>query len=84
MIVLTFVDDSIAIHKNPKVLEDFYNVRGTALGGAFKFGQLERDLTRFLGFDILRDKHGFILSQVPLIEKTFKIAKDWMPQGRVL
>jgi hypothetical protein len=81
MIVLTFVDDSIAIHKNPKVLEDFYNVCGTALGGAFKFGQLEKNLTRFLGFDIIRDKHGFILSQVPLIEKIFKTAKDWMPQG---
>jgi hypothetical protein len=81
MIVLTFVDDSIAIHRNPKVLEDFYNVCGTALGGAFKFGQLEKDLTRFLGFDIIRDKSGFILSQVPLIEKIFKIAKDWMPHG---
>ncbi len=63
MIVLTFVDDSIAIHKNPKVLEDFYNVCGTALGGAFKFGQLEKDLTRFLGFDIICDNQGFILSQ---------------------
>ena len=63
------------------MLEDFYNVCGTALGGAFKFGQLEKDLTRFLGFDITRDKQGFILSQVPLIEKIFKVAKDWMPQG---
>ena len=81
MIVLVFVDDSIAIHQNPKVLEEFYNECGTALGGAFIFGQLERNLTRFLGFDIIRDKQGFILSQVPLIEKIFKVAKDWMPQG---
>jgi len=81
LIVLTYVDDSIAIHQNPKVLEAFYNVCGTALGGSFKFGQLEQSLTRFLGFDIYRDEKGFILTQIPLIEKIFAAAKKHMTFG---
>ena len=81
MMVLCYVDDSAAAHINPKCLDDFYTTCGTAAGGGFRFGQLERSITRFLGFDIYRDPHGFIVSQIPLIEKIFKAAKPYMLIG---
>ena len=81
MMVLCYVDDSAAAHLNPKMLDDFYTTCGTAAGGNFRFGQLERSITRFLGFDIYRDPHGFIVSQIPLIEKIFKAAKPYMLIG---
>jgi hypothetical protein len=76
-------DDSAAAHINPKRLDDFYTTCGTAAGGShgFRFGQLERSITRFLGFDIHRDPYGFIVSQIPLIEKIFKAAKPCMLLG---
>jgi hypothetical protein len=85
MMVLSrcYVDDSAAAHIDPKCLDDFYTTCGTAAGGGFRFGQLERSITvtRFLGFDIFRDPHGFIVSQIPLIEKIFKAAKPFMLLG---
>jgi hypothetical protein len=75
LIVICIVDDSVAIHSDPKVLDAFYKFCETPEGGGFKFGQLEHSLTRFLGFDIVRTDKGFILSQIPLIEKIFSIAK---------
>ena len=81
MMVLCYVDDSAAAHIKPKCLDDFYTTCGTAAGGSFRFGQLERSISRFLGFDIFRDPHGFIVSQIPLIEKIFKAAKPYMLIG---
>jgi hypothetical protein len=78
MIVICYVDDSVAIHSDPKVLDEFYKFCETPEGGGFKFGQLEHSITRFLGFDIVRTDKGFILSQIPLIDKIFSIAKPWM------
>jgi len=78
MIVICYVDDSVAIHNDPKVLDAFYKYCETPEGGGFKFGQLEHAITRFLGFDITRTDKGFILTQIPLIEKIFAVAKPWM------
>ena len=82
MMVLCYVDDSASVHINPKVIDDFYTYCGTPAGGNFKFGHLEKQISRFLGFDIQRDPSGFIvLTQVPLIEKIFNAAKKRMALG---
>jgi hypothetical protein len=81
MMVLCYVDDSASVHINPKVIEDFYDYCGTPAGGNFKFGHLEKQISRFLGFDIQRDPSGFILTQIPLIEKIFNAAKKHMAFG---
>ena len=78
MMVLCYVDDSASVHINPKVIDDFYAYCGTPAGGNFKFGHLEKQISRFLGFDIQRDPSGFILTQIPLIEKIFNAAKKYI------
>ena len=47
----------------------------------FHFGRLEKSITRFWGFDMQRDPRGFILTQIPLIEKIFQSAKKHMIFG---
>jgi hypothetical protein len=42
MIVLTFVDDSIAIHKNPRYWKIYFYSLRNPLRGAFKF---EKDVS---------------------------------------
>ena len=78
MMVLCYVDDSASVHINSKVIDDCYAYCGTPAGGSFKFGTLEKQRSRFLGFDIQRDPSGFILTQIPLIEKIFNAAKKHM------
>jgi hypothetical protein len=81
MLVLCYVDDSASVHISEKALDDFYKHCETPAGGNFRFGHLERSISRFLGFDIQRDPRGFILTQTPLIEKIFSSAKKHMPFG---
>ena len=81
MMVLCYVDDSASVHISEKTLDDFYKHCETPAGGNFRFGHLERSISRFLGFDIQRDPKGFILTQTPLIEKIFSSAKKHMALG---
>jgi hypothetical protein len=81
MLVLCYVDDSASVHISEKVIEDFYKHCETPAGGNFRFGHLERSISRFLGFDIQRDPKGFILTQTPLIEKIYSSAKKHMTLG---
>jgi hypothetical protein len=81
LIIMIYVDDSLAIHAKEEVLEEFYRYSATPAGGNFVFGQLERSPTRFLGFDICRVSDGFILSQVPLISKVYAAATPFMAFG---
>ena len=66
-------------------VEDLYAYCGTPAGDGFRFGQSEKSITRFLGFDIQRDPRGFIFTQIPLIasEKIFQVqsAKKHMKFG---
>ena len=81
MMVLCYVDDSASVHISEKVIEDFYKYCESPAGGNFRFGHLERAISRFLGFDIQRDPKGFILTQIPLIEKIYSSAKKHMAFG---
>jgi hypothetical protein len=81
LLVLCYVDDSASVHIDEKVIEAFYKYCETPAGGNFSFGHLERSISRFLGFDIQRDPRGFILTQIPLIEKIFNSAKKHMALG---
>jgi hypothetical protein len=81
MLVLCYVDDSASVHISEKALDDFYKYCETPAGGDFRFGHLERSISRFLGFDIQRDAKGFILTQTPLIEKIYSAAKKHMSLG---
>ena len=81
MMVLCYVDDSASVHINERVIDDFYKYCEAPAGGNFRFGHLERSISRFLGFDIHRDTRGFIVSQIPLIEKIFSAAKKHMALG---
>jgi hypothetical protein len=83
MMVLCYVDDSASVHISEKALVGFYKHCETPAGGNFRFGHLERSISRFLGFasDIQRDPKGFILTQTPLIEKIFNSAKKLMALG---
>jgi hypothetical protein len=83
LIIMIYVDDSLAIHAKEEVLEEFYRYSATPAGGNFVFGQLERSPTRFLGFDICRVSDGFILSQVPLISKVYAAATPFMAFGTI-
>ncbi len=80
MLVLCYVDDSASVHISEKVIEDFYKHCESPAGGNFRFGHLERSISRFLGFDIQRDAKGFILTQTPLIERIYSSAKKHMPR----
>ena len=60
MLVLCYVDGSASVHISEKALDDFYKYCETPAGGNFRFGHLERSISRFLGFDIQRDAKGFI------------------------
>ena len=71
--VLNYVDDAICVSVNKANIDKFKN----ELGSRFKI-TADKKLTRYLGIEIKRSEHGFILTQEKLVESLYEKALPFL------
>jgi len=76
--VLNYVDDAIIFNKHLAHVERFKN----ELSARFKI-TTDKTLSRYLGIEITRTKHGFLLSQQRLIDSIYDKAKAYIDKYKV-
>jgi hypothetical protein len=76
--VLNYVDDAIIFNKHLAHVEQFKN----ELSARFKI-TTDKTLSRYLGIEITRTKHGFLLSQQRLVDSIYDKAKAYIDQYNV-
>jgi hypothetical protein len=71
--VLNYVDDAICVSVNKANIDKFKN----ELGSRFRI-TADKKLTRYLGIEIKRSEHGFILTQEKLVESLYEKALPFL------
>ena len=76
--VLNYVDDAIIFNKHLAHVEKFKN----ELSARFKI-TIDKTLSRYLGIEITRTQHGFILSQQRLVDSIYEKAKAYIDKHNI-
>jgi hypothetical protein len=76
--VLNYVDDAIIFNKRLAHVENFKNELSTR----FKI-TTDKSLSRYLGIEITRTKHGFLLTQQRLVDSIYEKAKAYIDKYNI-